>query len=79
MSGDGVPTRITKLELDNYMQWSLKLEHIMRLRGCWSSVAPLITPKRPAAGGGANLEPRIVTERQAKPEEQTRSLIALDI
>lgn len=85
MGGDGVPTRITKLDGDNYMSWSMELEHIMRLRGCWSAVAPL-----PAASAGEG-DPRadaadapdaaatLTTQAGAHAEEQARSLMVLNI
>lgn len=69
--GDGVPARVTKLDSDNYMSWSKELEHIMRLRGCWSAVAPLPVAEaaRSAAAadarGVAGTEPRVVTQAAA--------------
>lgn len=83
--GDGVPARVTKVDRDNYMSWSMELEHILRLRGCWSAVAPL--PVAEAAGsaaaadatGVAGTEPRVSTQTAAHAEEQARSLIVLNI
>ena len=40
MTGDGVP-RVTKLDIHNYLQWSVEIEHIMRFKGCWEAVAPI--------------------------------------
>lgn len=81
--GDGVPTKITKLDSDNYMSWSLELEHIMRLRGCWCAVAPLTAageaaPRAEAAEAPGSV-PGMVTQAAAHAEEQARSLIVLNI
>jgi len=39
MTSDGVP-RVTKLDTDNYLQWAVEIEHIMRFMGCWVAVVP---------------------------------------
>ena len=51
MTGDGV-TRITKLDDNNYLQWSTEIEHLMRFKGCWAAVDParVWTPSGGAAG-----------------------------
>lgn len=64
MGGDGIP-RIDKLDVDNYLQWSFQIEHILRIRECWTAVAPLdgvainagggaISATSAAAGGAAS-------------------------
>lgn len=55
MSHDSVP-RVAKLVVHNYMQWSTELEHIMRFKGCWTAVDPVVTvagtaPPPPQTGG----------------------------
>lgn len=50
MGGDGIP-RIDKLHADNYLQWSFQIEHILRIRDCWSAVAPLDEVAINADGG----------------------------
>lgn len=50
MAGDGVP-RIDKLDVDNYLQWSFQIEHILRIRDCWSAVAQMIGTAVNAGGG----------------------------
>lgn len=39
-----------KLGVDNYMQWSLQIEHLMKSKGCWESVEPANERRPPAAG-----------------------------
>jgi len=56
MTGDGVP-RVTKLDTDNYSQWAVEIEHIMRFKGCWVAVAskadsnPHVGPTLPRVDG----------------------------
>jgi len=59
MTGDGLP-RITKLDVENYMQWSIEMEHILRIKGCWAAVDPAgrpanepVDPTLAATGVGA--------------------------
>eukprot|EP00170_Pyropia_yezoensis_P000806 contig_3733_g808 len=82
--GDELPARITKLDRDKYMSWSMELEHIMRLRGCWSAVVPLTAGSdgdvpRADAADVANVAPVLVSQAGAHAEEQARSLIVLNV
>lgn len=49
MASDGL-TRVVKLGVDNYMQWSLQIEHLMKSKGCWTSVEPIDERRPPPAG-----------------------------
>jgi len=43
MTGDGL-LRIPKVDVENYMQWSIEMEHILRMKGYWAAVDPAGLP-----------------------------------
>lgn len=76
MQGEVAP-RITKLDTDNYLQWSIEIEHTLRLKGCWEAVAPpdLADPLAQmalAAGGEGDASVGAQTGEQPSSEELTR-------
>lgn len=93
MANDGVP-RINKLDTDNYLQWSMEIEHIMRLKGCWPAVAPTAGvkaeepqamtamgqgPSDGAGVSGSGTRPAAAqTAEEAKMEEQAMALLVLN-
>lgn len=50
MAGDGFP-RIEKLDTDNYLQWNFQIVHLLRIRECWSAVAPVVGAPTIVDGG----------------------------
>ncbi|KAK1861174.1 hypothetical protein I4F81_003758 [Pyropia yezoensis] len=89
MQGEVAP-RITKLDTDNYLQWSIEIEHTLRLKGCWEAVAPpdLADPVAHmalAAGGeggaavGAQTGEQPSSEELTRMERQAMSLLVLSV
>lgn len=74
MQGDGIP-RIYKLDVDNYLQWSIEIEHVLRLKGCWDAVAPVAGVRIAGIQAGGMVEDALGADR----EQRAMSTMALTV
>eukprot|EP00170_Pyropia_yezoensis_P005414 contig_22006_g5428 len=74
MQGDGIP-RISKLDVDNYLHWSIEIEHVLRLKGCWDAVAPVAGVGIEGVQAGDMVEDALSADR----EQRALSTMALTV
>lgn len=82
MSGEGIP-RITKLDTDNYLQWSIEIEHYLRLKGCWGAVCPAADETLARAGTLEGAEtpetPSELAAEATRQEDHAMSYLMLSV
>lgn len=74
MQGDGIP-RILKLDFENYLQWSIEIEHVLRLKGCWDAVAPVAGVEIEGVQAGDMVKDALSADR----EQRAMSTVALTV
>lgn len=81
MSGDGSITRMAKLDTDNYLQWSIEIEHFLRLKGCSGAIAPTEGPSLPQGPAGTSIPetPSELATEAARKEDHAMSFMVLGV